>query len=94
MEKSTTPKHRIELRTNDLTVMEDYPWDSKHYGAATDENLEEWRNVMNASFQPGGVNEHITDARGVVPHIIAAKLIHQSTNAVSAETEMAVFELV
>jgi hypothetical protein len=94
MRGSITPTHRIELRTNDLKVMESYPWDSKHYGAATKANLEEWRTVMNASFQPGGVNEHITKARGVVPHIISAKLIHQQTSAVVAETEMPSFEVV
>jgi hypothetical protein len=49
---------------------------------------------MNASFQPGGVNEHITEARGVVPHIISAKLIHQHTKEVVAETEMPSFEVV
>jgi hypothetical protein len=94
MGKSTTPEHRIELRTNDLKVMDSYPWDSKHYGAATNENLEEWRTVMNASFQPGGVNEHITEARGVVPHIISAKLIHQHSQAIVAETGMPAFEVV
>ena len=94
MSRSTTPTHRIELRANDLKVMESYPWDSKHYGAATRDNLEEWRTTMNASFQPGGVNEHITEARGTVPHIISAKLIHQQTNAVVAETKMPAFEVV
>ena len=94
MGRTVTPTHRIELRTNDLKVMESYPWDSKHYGAANRGNLEEWRTVMNASFQPGGVNEHITEARGIVPHIISAKLIHQRTNEVVAETVMPAFEVV
>ena len=94
MGKSTTPTHRIEIRTNDLKVMESYPWDSKHYGCATSVNLEKWRTVMNASFQPGGVNEHITEARGVVPHIISAKLIRQSTGEMVAETQMPAFEVI
>lgn len=88
MRESTTPTHRVEVCTTDLTVMSDYPWDSKHYGAATKENLEEWRTTLNASFQPGGVNEHISEARGVIPHIVSAKLILQSTGEVTAETAM------
>lgn len=88
MRGSITPTHRIEVFTTDLTVMSDYPWDSKHYGDANQENLEEWRTVLNASFQPGGVNEHISEARGVIPHIVSAKLIHQRTGEVTAETAM------
>ncbi len=88
MRGSSTPTHCIEVCTTDLTVMSDYPWDSKHYGDANQENLEEWRTTLNDSFQPGGVNEHISEARGVIPHIVSAKLIHQRTGEMVAETEM------
>ena len=94
MGRTVTPKYRIEVRANGLTVMSDYPWDSKHYGRATDKNLEKWRTGMNASFQPGGVNEHISEARGTIPHISVAKLICQRTGEVVAMTKMPVFEVV
>ena len=94
MGRSTTPTYRIEARTNDISVINDCVWNSKYHGRANQENLEKWRTILNASFQPGGVNEHIAEARKAVPHIIAAKLIRQSTGEVVAETKMPAFEVV
>lgn len=94
MGRNTIPTHRIEVRTNDTSAPPYCAWDSKYHGRANQKNLEKWRITMNASFQPGGVNAHITEAHGIVPHIISAKLIHQKTNAVVAETQMPAFEVV
>ena len=94
MRGTITFTHRIEVCTTDLTVMESYPWNSKRYGNAAPENLEAWRVGMNASFQPGGVNEHISEARGVIPCIVSAKLIHQHTGEMVAEVGMEMPEFV
>jgi len=94
MGRSTTPTYRVAIRTNDMSVMTDCAWNSKYHGRANQKNLETWRTTLNASFQPGGVNEHIAEARKAIPHIIAAKLIRQSTGEVVAETKMPAFEVV
>lgn len=63
-------------------------------GPPTKQNLKAWRIAMNDSFQKGGSNDHIGLAIGFVPHVSHAKIIHQRTKKVVAETTMPMFEVV
>ena len=54
MGKSYTPKYRLE--TPGFTHM---CWNSKQDGRPTIENLRKYRDQMEKSFLPGGVNEHL-----------------------------------
>jgi hypothetical protein len=94
MGKSYTPTYRIEAVLNDSCLGVLYTWDSKRHGRPTVANLEQWRQATNRSFQPGGVNWHVSQSAGTVPHISAAKLVRQSNRAVVAEIKAPLFEVV
>lgn len=91
----TTPKYRVETRETGnpdprITESNTYPWK----GRATVTRLEDWRQRMNKSFAPGGINFHVSKSRGVVIHIKGAKIIRQSDGEVIAETQAPLFEVV
>ena len=92
MGRSVTPTYRVEVQAN--TRMDMFSWDCKVNGRATETNLENWRQAYNASFGPGGVNWHVSEASGVVVHISKARLIRQRTGEVVAETNAPLFEVV
>lgn len=93
MGRVVTPTYRVEYRVNSgyHTLQ---CWDSKSYGRATEANLEKWRQALNKSFAPGGVNYHVSEDNGVVVHVSSAKIIRQSTNEVVAKTKAPMFEVV
>ncbi len=62
------------------------------HGQPTNANAEAWRVKMNRSFQPGGVNGHVSDARGYVVHINAVRIKHNGR--VVASSSMPMFEAV
>jgi hypothetical protein len=63
-------------------------------GRASAKRLEQWRRDYNKSFNPGGVNWHVSQAIGVVLHISHARLVHQATGATVAQVTMPTFEIV
>ena len=92
MGRSVTPTYRVEVRAN-VNMGTTYTWDGKIHGRANEANLEKWRKALNASFQPKGVNWHVSDSLGVVPHICRATLIRQRTGEVVAEVTAPMFEV-
>jgi hypothetical protein len=89
MGRIVTPKYRVEVRTNNPAVgLTPFAWQ----GRPTQAKLEAWRQQYNASFQLGGVNAHVSTE--VVLHIVSAKIVHQATGRVVAETTMPMFEVV
>ena len=93
MGKSYTPTFRVEYRDN-TRKNGHMTWDCKRDGRPTVANLEKWRQGYNESFNPGGVNFGVSQAVGVVIHIVSAKLIRQATGETVAETTMPMFEVV
>lgn len=89
MGRSTTFAYRVEYITNIGHGM--MGWKDE-YGHPDKNGLENWRQVYNTSFQPGGVNAP-SDKTSIVPHITHAKLIRQSTNEIVAETYAPTFEI-
>ena len=95
MGKSSTPKYRIELRSNDpKRKWDSYAYLVKNYGKPTEANAKRFRNDMNASFQGGGTNYHITEGLGYVLHYSDAQIVEQKTGRVVAKYKAPVFEVV
>ncbi len=90
MGRSTTPTYLVEVKANKPIGM--FGWNGRQDGAATEANLERWRQSYNTSFQIGGVNGPINES-GVIVHISHAKLIRQSTGEVVAEVKGPAFEI-
>jgi hypothetical protein len=92
-----TPPFRIEYR--DQAGWHRRAWESRVHrpycglGRPSDEKAEQWRKEMNASFQPGGTNEHIR-IRGTVPHISQVRIVRQLDQAVVARAIAPLFEVV
>jgi len=85
MGKTTTPKYRVEIRTN--TSSFPMAWS----GPATPKRLEDTVERYNRSFMPGGVNGHVSDK--VIVQIDKAQLINQATGEVVAEWSAPMFSL-
>ena len=89
MGRVITPTYRVEYRDNLLamgrTVGDGFGADGKRCniqawnGRATAARLADWRKAMNASFKPGGANEHLAKAFNSVPHIFTATPGHTFT---------------
>ena len=92
MGRSYTPKYRIEVKCN---VPMDWLgcWDSKQYGRVSNVNAEKYRTTFNQSFLPGGVNAHVSEARGVVPWIYHVDVVRQSDGKVMASAHAPAFEI-
>lgn len=86
MGRIITPTYRVEFQ--DQTGEHRMAWN----GRATKKRLEEWRKTYNASFEPGGVNDHLSTE--FVLHISHARIVHQDTGRVVCATEMPSFEVV
>lgn len=102
MGRVTTPTYRVEYRTNALAlgkVAADTSIEGKGYhvqawrGRATPKAAEEWRKAMNASFQKGGANYHLTEALGFIEHVSHVRVVHQATGRLVAEATMPTFEV-
>ena len=87
---STTPTYRVEVTAN--KSLSDFAW-HRSDGRANEFNLEMWRQGYNASFQVGGVNGPRT-GDDIIVHISSARLIHQNTGKLVAETNAPAFEIV
>lgn len=88
---TNTPTYRVEVKANKPIGM--FGWNGRQDGAATEANLEKWRQSYNTSFQVGGVNGPINDG-DIIVHISSAKLIRQSTGELVAEVTGPAFEIV
>jgi hypothetical protein len=88
MGRSVTPKYRVETKEN-VGAMTPAAW----RGRATPARLAEWVEACNKSFLPGGVNGHVSESRGVVVYIHAAKIIEQATGRVVAEYKAPAFQV-
>ena len=86
----STPTYRVEVKANKPMGM--FAW-HRTDGRANEFNLEMWRQSYNASFQVGGVNGP-TSEDDIIVHISSAKLVHQKTGKVIAETNAPAFEIV
>ena len=102
MGRSTTPKYIVVTETNDdghkLTP---FAWQTraKHNrpgdGIANDANLAKWVAGYNKSFEPGGANEHLSDAVGFVVVIHHATIYENCAGGAKiAEYRSPLFEVV
>ena len=92
MGRSYTPKYRIEYTTvittdadGDWTKRRFSPsfWNGKRDGKPTVANLQANLVVFEASFAPGGCNDHVY--AGDTVQLLAARLVRQADGAVVAE---------
>jgi hypothetical protein len=90
MGRSVTPTYRVVYRDNTSLNWRTMAW----RGKASAERLEQWRLGYNKSFNPGGVNWHVSQSLGYVLHITKARLVHQKTGTHVAFVNMPMFEVV
>ena len=93
MGRVTTPTFRAEFRTNVPVNLTDAAWNCRTMGRPTVENAEAYRQRLNASFQPGGVNGPRKDD-DVIIHVNRVRIVRQSNNEVVAEANAPMFEVV
>lgn len=102
MGRSTTPKHVAVFKTNDKTHgMTPFAWRPRAQygipgdGIANDANLAKFVAGYNASFEPGGTNEHLSDAVGFIVRIHHAAIYENCAGgAMVAEYNAPAFEVV
>lgn len=96
MGRSITPTYRVEYSDNDGVQRRPFAksmgWNGKSAGRATQANLQKWRDTFNASFERGGVNEHISTAAGFVVRIGNCRIVEQATDRVVATFTAPAFE--
>jgi hypothetical protein len=91
MGRSIIPIYRVEYQDyGSRTAWHSMCWK----GRATAARLEQWRRDYNKSFNPGGVNWHVSQSLGYVLHITKARLVHQATGTPVAFVNMPMFEVV
>lgn len=94
MGKSVTPTYQVVVTEYDprygRTVSNTYAW----RGRATDSLLAKWIANFAESFQPGGVNYHISTALGYVPAPCKAKIVTNNRQKYTQATwEAATFQV-
>lgn len=98
MGRSYTPKYRVECHDDPfapvrLSAAHSHAWVVKEKGRPTDANLAKWRRAVYDSMCAGGVNEHVSKARGYIPVISHARIVEQKTGEVVAEFTAPNFEV-
>jgi hypothetical protein len=93
MGRVTTPTHRVEYVTN-VAHMTPGAWHNKNEGRPSDDAAERHRVMLNASLQPGGVNEHCTGHDGTIMHVSKVTVIRQRDGKVVAVANAPMFEVV
>jgi hypothetical protein len=88
MGRIVTPKYRMEVKTN-VGSLTPAAW----RGRVTSKRLADHVEGLNQSFQPGGINAHVSDAKGAVMYVYAASIIEQRTGRVVAEWKAAPFQV-
>ena len=94
MGKSFTPTYRIETSVNPGSWIPFSTWDYKEQGKPTEKKLEAYRIKLNESYQPNGVNYHISKAYGFIVHYSKARVVNQFTRQIVCETNAPMFEAV
>lgn len=91
MGKSYTPTFHAYYRDNvNPKVWKDIGWTVK--GRPTDAKAEDFRKTLNKSFDIGGCNYHVSEAAGVVVHVIEVKVVRQSPREIVAVAKAPMFE--
>jgi len=90
MGRSTTPTFRTEVV--DQEGIHHMTWNCKTHGRPTNANAETFRKMLNNSYLPGGVNEHIS--KHFILHTSKVSVIRQSTGEVVAVANAPMFEVV
>jgi hypothetical protein len=92
MGKTVTPKYHAFYRTNvNPRGWNDIMWK----GRPTDANAEDFRKMLNKSFNEGGSNYHISKAEGVILHVIEVQVRRNVRNGeVVASAKAPMFEVV
>lgn len=99
MGRSYTPTYRVETFDNRMNVslyqrrLESCAWNCKRDGRPTEANAEKYRQEMNKTFLPGGVNYHISESCGFTIHISTVWIIRQSTGELVAKAKAPMFEV-
>jgi len=93
MGRSVTPTFRAEVKGSGWNF-DMFGWDCKINGRPSQMTVDHYRRSLNESFQPGGVNFHVSDSRGVIAHISTVRVIRQSTGEVVAESNAPLFEVI
>jgi hypothetical protein len=93
MGRSTTPTFRAEVKGSNWNFSM-FGWDCKTNGRPNQTNVDRYRLSLNNSFLPGGVNFHVSDSRGVIPHVSTVRVVRQSTGDVVAESKAPMFEVI
>ena len=96
MGRSCTPTFRVEYRDNTLRHFQAPHWltyDYKRHGKPDDAKAEAIRVSLNASFGPGGVNWHVSTARGVVIHITRLDIVRQADGEIVGTATAPMFEI-
>lgn len=107
MGKIVTPTYRIEYRDNHIATRLRPPdclsridrkpvalmtWSVDRLGKPTEANLQTWRVGYNASFAPGGCNQHLSQSDAGIPHIFWARIVRQRDDRVMCEIMAPAFE--
>ena len=83
MGRSYTPKYRAQYR--DQRGWQDISYRHK----ATDADAEKFRQGLNKSFQPGGVNYHLSEAAGYILHASKVEVLRNVKHAYVVATASA-----
>lgn len=85
------PTYRVEVIANAALV--NMAYNVKQDGKPSTKNAAKFAEMYNASFAPGGCNEHIKSMDGNTAHISGVFIIHQDSQKVVAEYKEAAFSI-
>lgn len=93
MKKSNaTPTYRAMLRENGQTPVFKH-W-QEHLGEPTQENVDKWRDAVNASYGPRGEFAHISNAAGRRINFHTVTVFDIATGKPVAESKAPMFEVI
>jgi len=93
MGRSYTPKFHAYYRDNtNPTKWNDISWSRK--GQVNDVAAEDFRKMLNKSFDVGGCNYHASEACGKIIHVLEVKVVRQKTSQVEGRAKAPMFEVV
>lgn len=98
MGKTYTPAYRAEYRDQQGWHVMSWEVRSRYgmtaHGAPTEANAEKLRRALNRSFRRDGVNAHVADLLGFVPHVSAVRIVRQDSGRVVVDVRAPMFEVV
>lgn len=91
MGRSYTPKYIALYRDNaNLSKWNEIHWTRK--GKVNDAAAEDFRVMLNKSFDLNGCNFHVSKACGVIVHVLEVRVVNQKTKQVVAKATAPMFE--